>query len=72
MATTLLPALALAPLAPRLVERAWLRMAQEAVGSEGHVIPQPWLVNTIVRVPVDDRLDIVGVDPGQGICCDCT
>ena len=40
----------------KIVERAWVRVAREAVGSDGQVIPQQWLVRTTAPgVPADDR-----------------
>ena len=30
----------------KVVERAWCRVAREAVGPEGHVVPQQWLAHT--------------------------
>ena len=32
-----------------VVERAWVQVAREAVGSEGRVVPQQWLAHTIRR-----------------------
>ena len=46
----------------KLVERAWCKVAREAVGPEGHVVPQQWRVNTTAPgVAPDDRkrLDLV-------------
>ena len=59
------------------LERAWVRVAREAVGAEGQVLPQPWLANTTANVPAHDRrrLDMVvyGADPlGRAQCCDVT
>ena len=62
----------------KIVERAWVRVAREAVGSDGQVIPQQWLVRTTAPgVPADDRrrLDLVvyGATPrGGALCCDAT
>ena len=40
----------------KAVERAWVRVAREAVGSDGQVIPQQWLVHTTTPgVPADAR-----------------
>ena len=30
----------------KIVERAWVRVAREAVGADGQVVPQQWLCNT--------------------------
>ena len=30
----------------KIVERAWVRVAREAVGAEGQVVPQQWLAHT--------------------------
>ena len=62
----------------KLVERAWCKVAREAVGPEGHVVPQQWLVNTTAPgIAPDDRrrLDLViyGAAPlGGALCCDAT
>ena len=56
----------------------WCRVARQAVGPEGHVVPQQWLAHTTVPgVASDDRrqLDpvIYGATPlGGAICCDAT
>lgn len=60
-----------------IVERAWVRVAREAVGPEGRVIPQQALAATPAAVPSDDqrRLDMVvhGATPhGEALCCDAT
>ena len=52
----------------KVVERAWVRVAREAVGPEGQVVPQQWLAHTTaVGVDARDRrrLDLViyGVSP---------
>ena len=40
----------------KIVERAWVRVAREAVGAEGQVVPQQWLAHTTAPdVPSDDR-----------------
>ena len=40
----------------KVVERAWIRVAREAVGPEGHIVPQPWLAHTTApRVETTDR-----------------
>ena len=40
----------------KLVERAWVRVAREAVGAEGQVVPQQWLAHTTAPdVPAGDR-----------------
>ena len=46
----------------KVVERAWVRVAREAVGAEGQVVAQQWLTHTTATgVPADDRrrLDLV-------------
>ena len=46
----------------KVVERAWVRVAREAVGAEGQVVPQQWLVHTTapgVRAEDRRRLDLV-------------
>ena len=55
----------------KVVERAWVRVAREAVGPEGQVVPQQWLAHTTaVGVDARDRrrLDLViyGVFPAGG------
>ena len=40
----------------KIVERAWVRVAREAVGADGQVVPQQWLSNTTAPgVAPDDR-----------------
>ena len=40
----------------KVVEQAWCRAAREAVGPEGHVVPQQWLAHTTaLGVASDDR-----------------
>eukprot|EP00439_Symbiodinium_sp_Y106_P083243 s600_g23.t1 len=62
----------------KIVERAWVRVAHEAVGADGQVVPQQWLSNTTAPgVAPDDRrrLDLVmyGASPmGGALCCDRT
>ena len=62
----------------RPLEHAWTRVAREAVGAEGQVVPQQWLVNTTVEgVRPDDRrrLDVVihgASASGTAYCCDAT
>ena len=62
----------------KIVERAWVRVAREAVGPDGQVVPQQWLaLTTAPGVPSDDRrrLDLVvyGAAPrGGAMCCDAT
>ena len=62
----------------KVVERAWVRVAREAVGAEGQVVPQQWLVHTTapgVRAEDRRRLDLViyGATPnGSALCCDAT
>ena len=49
---TVLHASARAP----LLERVWVRVAREAVGAEGRVVPQQWLLQTTTPgIPADDR-----------------
>ena len=53
----------------KVVERAWVRVAREAVGAEGQVVPQQW------RAEDRRRLDLViyGATPnGSALCCDAT
>ena len=62
----------------KIVEHAWVRVAREAIGPEGQVVPQQWLTHTTAPgVASDDRrrLDMViyGVTPwGGALCCDAT
>ena len=62
----------------KIVERAWVRVAREAVGADGQVVPQQWLcATTAPGVAPDDRrrLDLViyGASPmGGALCCDAT
>ena len=62
----------------KVVERAWVRVAREAVGAEGQVVPQQWLVHTTApgaRAEDRRRLDLViyGATPnGSALCCDAT
>ena len=62
----------------KVVERAWLRVAREAVGPEGQVVPQQWLAHTTAPgVRPDDRrrLDMVvygATTNGGALCCDAT
>ena len=62
----------------KTVERAWIRVARKAVGPEGQVVPQQWLVHTTAPgVAATDRrrLDFVvyGATPlGGALCCDAT
>ena len=57
------------------LEHAWVRIAREAVGPEGQVVPQQWLACTSARDvdPADRRrLDLVvyGATPlGEALCC---
>ena len=60
------------------LEHAWVRIAREAVGPEGQVVPQQWLARTSAP-GVDSadrrRLDFVvyGATPlGEALCCDVT
>ena len=60
------------------MERAWVRVAREAVGADGQVVPQQWLAHTTAphMDPSDRRrLDLViyGATPlGEVLCCDAT
>ena len=62
----------------KVVERAWARIAREAVGAEGPVVPQQWFTYTTVPgVPASDRrrLDLVvfgATAHGGAPCCDAT
>ena len=62
----------------KTVERAWVRVAREAVGPDGQVVPQQWLAHTTAPgIRPDDRrrLDLVvyGATPrGGALCCDAT
>ena len=62
----------------KVVERAWLRVAREAVGPEGQVVPQQWLGHTTapgMRPEDRRRLDLVvyGATPdGGALCCGAT
>ena len=62
----------------KILERAWVRVAREAVGADGQVIPQQWLAHTTAPNvdPTDRRrLDLViyGATPlGGALCCDAT
>ena len=62
----------------KVVERAWVRVAHEAVGAEGQVVPQQWLAHTTATgVPTEDRrrLDLVvygATANGEALCCDAT
>ena len=60
----------------KLVERAWVRVAREAVGSEGQVVPQQWLAHTTApNVGAQDRrrLDLVMYGAlSSAQCCDAT
>ena len=60
------------------LERAWIRVVREAIGPEGQVVPQQWLVRTPAPgVDPDDRrrLDFVAYGAtqlGEALCCDVT
>ena len=62
----------------KIVEHAWVRVAREALGADGQVIPQLWLAHTTApNVGAEDRrgLDLVvyGATPhGGALCCDAT
>ena len=62
----------------KIVERAWVRVAREAMGSEGQVVPQQWLAHTTaLHVGTQDRgrLDLVvygALSSGGAQCCDAT
>ena len=61
-----------------ILERAWGRVAGEAVAAEGRVVPQQWLARTTVPgVAPDDRrrLDLVMYGAsrrGEALSCDVT
>jgi hypothetical protein len=61
-----------------VLEQAWVRVAREAVGPEGRVVPQQWLARTTAPgVPPQDRrrLDLViygATRLGEALCCDVT
>lgn len=61
-----------------VLEHAWVRVAREAVGPEGRVVPQQWLCHTNAPgVRSDDRrrLDMVihgATALGEALCCDAT
>ena len=77
---TMLPAPRTGLLARRAkpYECAWIRVVREAVGPEGQVVPQQWLVRTPAPgVDPDDRrrLDFVAYGAtqlGEALCCDVT
>ena len=62
----------------KTLEHAWVRVAREAVGAEGQVVPQQWLVHTTapgVRANDRRRLDVViygATANGTALCCDAT
>ena len=62
----------------KVLERAWVRVAREAVGPDGQVVPQEWLAHTTALQvdPIDRRrLDLViyGATPlGGALCCNAT
>ena len=62
----------------KVVKRAWVRVAREAVRAEGQVVPEQWLAHTTAAgVPADDRrrLDLVvygATANGGALCCDAT
>ena len=62
----------------KIVERAWVRVAREAVGPEGQVAPQQLLARTTapgVRTGDQRRLDLVvygATSWGGALCCDAT
>ena len=62
----------------KVVERAWVRVAPEAIGAEGQVVLQQWLAHTTATgVPTEDRrrLDLVvygATANGGALCCDAT
>ena len=60
-----------------VLEHAWIRVARETVGSEGRVVPQPWLAHTNLATAVDDRrrLDLLihgATSRGKALACDVT
>ena len=57
----------------KIVERAWVRVAREAVGAEGQVVPQQGLAHTTAPdVSSDDRKRLDLVVYGGALCCDAT
>ena len=62
----------------KIVEHTWVRVAREALGADGQVIPQQWLAHTTAPdVGAEDRrrLDLLvyGATPhGGALCCDAT
>ena len=60
------------------MERAWVRVAREAMGSEGQVVPQQWLAHTTApHAGTQDRrrLDLVvygALSSGGAQRCDAT
>ena len=62
----------------KLVERAWIAVCRDAVGPEGHVVPQQWLTHTSAPgVLASDRrrLDLVvygASSQSLALCCDAT
>ena len=60
------------------MQHAWVRVAREALGADGQVIPQQWLAHTTApNVGAENRrrLDLVvyGATPhGGALCCDAT
>ena len=59
------------------VERAWVRVAREAVGATGQVVVQQWLANTTASVRAHDRrrlyMVVYGASArGDALCCDAT
>ena len=58
-----------------ILARTWVRVAREAVGAEGRVMPQQWLSHTTAPgIPADDRrrLDFVLYGSGEALCWDVT
>ena len=57
------------------MERAWVRVAREAVGPEGQVAPQQLLARTTAPGVRAGRLDLVvygAASWGGALCCDAT
>ena len=55
----------------KVVERAWVRVAREAVGPEGQVVPQQWLAHTTAP-GVQPHVVYGATTRGGALCCDAT
>ena len=62
----------------KVVERAWVRVAHEAVDAEGQVVPQQWLVHHGARsacggqTPPIDVVIYEATPNGSALCCNAT